>query len=808
MNSANCPCDIWVHPLPNAIPAGLSQIPRQIATFPEFRRAMLGAIAQAPAFANWRGRDRDDLGIMLLEWWAYVCDVLAFYDAAIAHENYLRTARLRPSLRKLVNLLGYVPRPAVAASVRLAAIAEGRQPITLPAGTAFRSGAFAGNPPQVFELERATIIHPFNNQWTLDRVIPTTIGSGSDSISLTALTLNPATASVRVGDRLLIQVADKPDQTWVRRAIALTTLTDLDRQKYRRVTLNSAIVLPASTDPADLQLSSPSQTASLWTISGPGNPTAISGNQLILDGLYRQIKSGQFIVLAKGTELRWFQVTAMADVAMNLPAGAATNILDDKDKIIQIIEPPPISVPATQLTLDVSVNEGSRKLSSASDWANSDAPQLVLHYAFGRAGTVTLPPKPSVAPGDSLQLVQPLETTPSHYRATQFLLEDKNQQGLEASGSVQFSTGQLNLNPNPSWAAPLTPPVQVYGNSIAVTRGETVKGEILGSGDAAQSNQAFTLSKKPLTYLVAPTAGNEQGVISTLEIWVNGMRWMEVPRFFGVAPEAQVYIVRQTDAGDAVVTFGDGQRGARLPTGTDNVIAHYRYGAEAASPPAGVINQIAKPVPGLKSVRNLTAPAGGEDAEAADTIRTYAPRSALILGRAISMPDMEAVVAGIPGVRSVQVEWRWSGTRQRAVAQIFYIGAIALQAPITETLRNLTDPATPMDVKPAQAIAAHLALDLEIDPRYQESLVVAAVQAILLAPQTGLLVPERIGIGQPLYRSRLFEAVLSVAGAIAVRGIFWNDVPFLQYGLLPGAGKYFDLEQGSLWLNGQEVTHG
>ena len=36
---------------------------------------------------------------MWLEMWAYVADVLGFYDERIANESYIRTAVRRPSLR-------------------------------------------------------------------------------------------------------------------------------------------------------------------------------------------------------------------------------------------------------------------------------------------------------------------------------------------------------------------------------------------------------------------------------------------------------------------------------------------------------------------------------------------------------------------------------------------------------------------------------------------------------------------------------------------------------------------------------------
>src|SRR4051812_10109919 len=130
----SCPCDARTFPAGLAIPAGLSELPRQLAGFPEFRAAMLAQVPTQPALVGWRARGDDDFGVMLLEMWAYVCDVVAFYDQVIANESYLRTAKLRPSVRKLVSLLGYLPRPAVAASVRLSLLADGKQPVWIPIG--------------------------------------------------------------------------------------------------------------------------------------------------------------------------------------------------------------------------------------------------------------------------------------------------------------------------------------------------------------------------------------------------------------------------------------------------------------------------------------------------------------------------------------------------------------------------------------------------------------------------------------------------------------------------------------------------
>src|SRR5581483_10895585 len=163
---SDCPCDD-PPPLRLDIAAGLDALPRQLRAFPEVRRALLAALPTKLALRDWRARDNQDLGLMLLEMWAYVSDVLGFYDERIANESYIRTAQRRPSVRRLVELIGFIPSTGVAATVVLAAIAEGRAPVKLPAATGFRSDAFAGQGPQVFEISEETVIHPFKNEWTI-----------------------------------------------------------------------------------------------------------------------------------------------------------------------------------------------------------------------------------------------------------------------------------------------------------------------------------------------------------------------------------------------------------------------------------------------------------------------------------------------------------------------------------------------------------------------------------------------------------------------------------------------------------------
>ena len=124
-------------PLPINNPPGLSSIPYRIGTFTSFRRAMLdrvagtivslnGSPASAP-FGNWREGADADYQTVFIELWAYLADILTFYQERIANEAYIGTATQRDSSRRLAQLIGYQPAPGSGASGLVAfTVAAGR----------------------------------------------------------------------------------------------------------------------------------------------------------------------------------------------------------------------------------------------------------------------------------------------------------------------------------------------------------------------------------------------------------------------------------------------------------------------------------------------------------------------------------------------------------------------------------------------------------------------------------------------------------------------------------------------------------
>ncbi len=140
----------------------------------------------------------------------------------------------------------------------------------------------------------------------------------------------------------------------------------------------------------------------------------------------------------------------------------------------------------------------------------------------------------------------------------------------------------------------------LLANTAHATHGSSTQ-QIMGSGNASLPNQSFTLRQPAIDWL-DPRTGQ---VSSTLEVRVDGVLWTAVRSFADAACDSRVYVIRTQADGRQVITFGDGHRGARLPTGLENVVAGYRTAiTRAGSSTRGAVQlPTSRPV-GLRSVDN------------------------------------------------------------------------------------------------------------------------------------------------------------------------------------------------------------
>ncbi len=190
--------------------------------------------------------------------------------------------------------------------------------------------------------------------------------------------------------------------------------------------------------------------------------------------------------------------------------------------------------------------------------------------------------------------------------------------------------------------------------NLAPIRHGTTSTAVLGSGDATQAGQRFTLPDAPIAYDL-DAAGS---LVPTLSLRVDAVHWDEVPSLYGQG-SAQVFAARLEPDGGLTAVFGDGRQGARPATGRDNVTASYRVGGGTAGEvEPGAIDSLLGSVRGVKKVEGAGPTSGGADQDDERRLRTLVPARARAFARAVSIEDLVDLSVAYPGVTHAAA---WSG---------------------------------------------------------------------------------------------------------------------------------------------------
>lgn len=254
---------------------GLSQLTYRIGTHSGFLASMKarlsgfyfenqdsdGKLKRSYPLEKLTTRDANDPAIALLDSWSTVADVLTFYQERIANEGYLRTATERRSIVELSSLVGYKPRPGVAASVFLAYNIDvnTKEEVTIPAGSRAQSIPGPDEMPQSFETSEDL---KAKAQWNnlkprmAQAQIRETIEKGS-RIYLKGLSTN-----LKTNDALLIDFDDNkplftqvydvlPDNESDRTLVTFIEPPEVPFQVVPVVNIIGRLVLPASLQPAN-----------------------------------------------------------------------------------------------------------------------------------------------------------------------------------------------------------------------------------------------------------------------------------------------------------------------------------------------------------------------------------------------------------------------------------------------------------------------------------------------------------------------------------------------------------------------------
>lgn len=810
-------CGEPVTRFPIANPAGLAQLAYRVGTFTTFRRQLLQHLDGETELDAWKPTAGTDPGLQVLDWWAYIADVLTFYNERIANEDYLGTAQLDGSVAHLVGLLGYRPRPGIGAVGTLAAVASGPRPLTIPAGLAVASKATPDLESQTFETtQRVTFAQPTS----VTEPVPDDLASAAplggppassppgtaelpphpQLLARGGVLVRGAPTSVAVDDRLVLMTRawNGPNEpAVVVRVSGLVVEKDPHGRKNTRVLLDGTGSLPATALAKDYRLAYATRTAHLSTL--PAGAGVVSGTTLVLDGPARYLKAGvPLLVEVPGAGLGvspgvGFDLVRLSEYAEALWYANA--------KASTPTAPPSGDTPGIPLVvarLTVQAHSGSNlsgvysvlvdQVTVRSGW--TDVGMLLdtpVHAPAGAPSRLTLARRPAATPG----------------AATSALVEDANGLGLSVTATPEPASADVTVAAaDPSAATPtLQAPLRLLWDLVQVSRGATVRDEVLGTGDATLAGQDFALSKAPVTFLADFPGRSGEGYSSSIVLTVGGRYWTEVPTLYGRGPDEAIFETYGDDAGKTHVRSGDGATGRRLPSGA-RVSASYRVGSGAAVPAAGCLVQALTAVPNLRSLRNPVRPVGGSDPEPASDVRRLAPRSVLTFGRAISGDDYAAVAAAAPGVSRAATAWEWDATEQRPMVRVYVGDDAGAVASARAALRAQADPNRPLVVVAAVRCPAAVRLVLRLDPSYVAEAVYAQVRAAVLGQ---IFAAGVLALGEVLYRSRIEQVVTDVPGVLATRelrmlwirgGVHLSGGPRFT----PGAGGFFALVPGGVLL--------
>lgn len=908
-------------PVTPSNPPGLAAIQYRIGTFTTFRRAMLDAVplVSVPAdtrftpaqprqnpFAKWHEGMAGDYHTLLVELWAYLADILTFYQERIANEAYLATATQRDSLRRLAELIAYQPQPGSAATALLAFTIEKDKKVTIPSG--FRAGSKAkpGKQAAVFETEASIAALSQHSAIPLSMVAPTNqfaalsdygllLGVGAVSnLALAASNIYGLAGATYLEtftfDAALAHAAALTPEIAFTTEATTTEATTIEASPSSRISevAPAESLLPAAVPEQPESLSSSGVISSAVAISGPATLLVrdryfitrglyLSSNErrVVLRGTSTRLAVGDYVLVVENeraagekatprqlstvttdkksatTTITWREeagvsyanVTLYALRVMAAPFGnnapgfqslpdalktgdswddltkarayvpaASTLFLDSTyDKAKGTADNPGWVVLLTDSAATPFHVTDARPASKADYVISAKVTRLTLTAAipektFPLRSTVILTGSELLPLDNNLPLPDPLSGA-KLILAGLYPRLTAGQTVLLQGTLFDTKTGKPTETVSAEAATLAEPPVVseadnittvtlkkalennyaragavLFANVVEATQGETVRDEVLGSGNGG-AFQTFKLKKQPLTYLPASDSEGLSAVASTLLVTVNGVRWQERRTLFESTPDGQDFTAAQDDDEKTIVIFGDGVNGARPPTGRDNVRARYRKGlGTSGNVEAGGIQQLIDNMPRVQKVANPQTAFGGADREDVAQIRTNASASLRTFGRAVGTADYAALALSYPGVAKASASWvTRDPVTLKALAhpyvQLIIATAdeqpLATQPTFALKLRSFLDqrrdPNVPLRVTDFIPVYIAVNATVEIDDRFPRQATISKAQAALnpgaaADNSAGFFAFERLGFGESIHLSAVYAALQAVAG--------------------------------------------
>ncbi len=786
-------------------PRGEPILRRRSGEFFGFLRDLIATVERADFDGTQLGArwdvEGDPAGTLLARLWAAVAEGVAAQTELTAGEAYLATAQDWTDLRRLAALVGYRPRPRIAAQGWIVALLDRGVDPLVPAGTQVQAPGTPARAAQKYETVSDTQLRGEWDSLTATWVPTPAVPDGRQLRFL-------GEPGFRAGDDVLFVDEKPPDPpspapvgewyafwyllTWWYRlpfappatsALSVATVTghttelgtslvefdrDLDAVLHSISEPYAAYRILATAAPAkrlekivripaDLSAATEVQDLSFTTDRAIDSAAKF----VVLDAILEDLSAGQLVAVVDwatgGCDI--VRVSAHRPVRWETAPGTLRRVSRLEFEA---------AVPALQ---DASNEKTIYVL---------DRRVVARHYVF-----------PEIRPAGTPQLrLYPRPTEPPEHIAVALGPTDRPLWHVFACSAAATQESPAPVGDVPTGLivdlADRAPDVDALqaaasGNLVRIRQGAT-RQAALGSGNAASVRQRMTTPDAPIAYDV-----DDAGMlVPTMVLRADGAHWEEVASLYA-AGSGQVFATRLESDGAVSVEFGDGEQGAQLPTGRNNVTASYRVGGGTAGEvEAGAIDTLLGSVRGVKKVSGADPTSGGADQDDERRLRQLAPSRARAFDRAVSIEDLADLSLSYPGVSHAAA---WGGTGPPGCAcggsglHLAFIrtGSDGPRAPLGPEVTALAgfldarrDATMPLCVCAGVVTQlTGLAAVLAVDPRRDPVTVAAAARDALLDPD-GVLAPLQRLLGQPLDRSDAYAVLQAVTGVVGVASL---DVP-------------------------------
>lgn len=782
-------------------PPGQERLRRRVGEFHGFAADLVARLERQeeggdPLGSRW-DVEGDPQGKLLVELWAYVAEGVAAYAELTAGEAYLETAGDWTDLRRLAALVGYRPRPRVAAQGWVRAEVEKAADPVVPAGTRVQAPGTPERAAQTFEVVAETQLRSEWEGLTATWVPAPAVPEGREVRFL-------GEPGFRAGDRVLFVLEDAPEPPTVSwfgwwfwlldffyRPDSGSTVTPLALASVVESSAELGTTVVRFDRDLDSVLDSVTAPYAAYRV------LATAGAARRLEGVLRVPESGTTVdelpLIGESPIPAFDPDSIVLDSALeDLSAGQRAAVVNwglGQADVVDVKRHVPVRwevAPGTPTRVSkLEFEEAVPALEGAGAVTVYIVDQRIAarHYTFPSTipsgpAQLRLYPRPLTVPGHVAVGVERGEKTEWSVFAC---AESASQEQEEDDGGAPSGLVVDLVDGAPEDLVRSGP---ASGNLLLVRHG-AVASAILGSGDAALAGQRFTVPDAP----VASDLDGAGTPVSSLETRVDGVEWEELPSLYAAGPD-QVYVTRLGADGAVTLEFGDGERGARLPTGRNNLAVSYRVGGGTVGEvESGAIETLLGSVRGVKKIRGAGPTTGGADQDDELALRRLAPTRARAFDRAVSSEDLVDLALGYPGVSHATA---WSGASPPGCAcggsglHVAFLrwGIDGPRAPEAAEISQLAayldarrDVSVPLCVCGGIVTSLTVTAAVAVDPRHEPAIVAGAAEAAVLAAE-GPLAPRDRALGQALDRSDVYAVLHGVEGVIGVTTLD-----------LPGAGE-------------------